>query len=196
MWRASRRTAPTGAATRWGGHRRPPAARVRAAAVIGRNGSSERSVSAIAGDHSSSRRVSARRSRDLPCPALAQQHDVVPRDECALHLGEHRGLEPVEPRPRVSARRQSSEEVFAHLCAQRSLAVPGGSQLTQGADLRNLGSAHVLHASPGSRGSQRGLWRTRCSEGRRSAEPRPSRRPTPSRAVRPPPRLEWPILPM
>ena len=43
-------------------------ARACAAAVIGWKGSSDRSVPAIAGDHSSSRAVSARSSRDLPCP--------------------------------------------------------------------------------------------------------------------------------
>jgi PAS domain-containing protein len=84
----------------------------------------------------------------LALSALAEQHHVVPREQRPLELGDHRGVEAVDARPRVAALPQPRQQVPAELLAQVQLPMAAGSQLTECAD----------------RGC--GCWRAECQLGK------------------------------
>ncbi|MPM52677.1 hypothetical protein SDC9_99437 [bioreactor metagenome] len=67
----------------------------------------------------------------LALAALAEQDDVVARDEGALQLGEHRVAEAVQARPRVLTPAEHAEEVVADLLTHTPQPVPAGTQFAE-----------------------------------------------------------------
>jgi hypothetical protein len=86
----------------------------------------------------------------LALAALAEQHDVVPGDEGALELRQHRVVEAVQAGPRVLPRRQQREQVGADLRLHRARPVVGRPELPEGGDGGRCGSrsGHVHTLDP------------------------------------------------
>src|SRR5664280_2261166 len=76
---------------------------------------------------------------------LAEEYDVVARDERPLELRNDRTFEAVDARPRAAALRERGEKVPLDLLAQGLLDVPGGSQFRDRTDVR---LAHVATLTP------------------------------------------------
>ncbi len=84
----------------------------------------------------------------LALTPLAEQDHVVAGDEGALELWDHRRLEAVQARPRITPLGQCGQQVGAQLGAQGAELMSGGAQ---GADSRGCGAFggdHETHASP------------------------------------------------
>src|SRR6185503_20706305 len=69
----------------------------------------------------------------LALAALAEQHDVVAREQGPLQLGEHGALEADDARPRVASRLQRGDQVVADLVLDATLDVAGRAERAQGA---------------------------------------------------------------
>ncbi len=75
----------------------------------------------------------------LPLPPLAEENDVVAREQGPLELGDDAGGEAVQSRPGVPTRRERGEEVVADLHVDRAGDLAGRAQLADGARRRTLG---------------------------------------------------------
>ena len=82
----------------------------------------------------------------LALAALAEQHDVVAREQGPLQLGEHGALEADDARPRVAPRLQRGDQVVADLVLDATLDVAGRAERAQGAGKL---VRHPSHATPG-----------------------------------------------
>ena len=65
----------------------------------------------------------------LALTALAEQHDVVSGEECALQLGDHRGVEAVDAGPRVAPVGERRQEVLPQFDTERPVGVSRRAQL-------------------------------------------------------------------
>ena len=111
----------------------------------------------------------------LALPPLAEEYDVVAGQHRPLELRDHRGVEPVQARPRVASLAQRVEQVVAQLLAQWLLLVAALAELAEGAD----GGRRARHPATLPRGAT-GRLSVRASRGtpwsaRGSAAPRRGR---------------------
>ena len=87
----------------------------------------------MTGVHSSSSADERAQQAGLALPALAEQHDVVAREQRPLDLRDDGVGEAVEARPRVHPVAQPLEQVVADLLAQRLELVAALAELAEGA---------------------------------------------------------------
>ena len=80
----------------------------------------------------------------LALAPLAEEHDVVSRDDGPLELWDDGVLEAVQSRPRVAPVSQRGQQVVAHLGLEVLLLVSGRPQRAEGGDRRWLSHTFTL----------------------------------------------------
>lgn len=99
----------------------------------------------------------------LALPALAEQNNVVTRDQGPLELRDDRGLEAVQTRPRIASLPEGGEQIAPDFGPQALVFVSGCPELS---DRGNRGTRHDNNATP----ARAPGALSRCSSWRRWSE--------------------------
>ena len=118
----------------------------------------------------------------LALAALAEQHDVVAREQGPLQLGQHGGLEADDARPRVASRPQRGDQVVADLVLDATLA-RGRTRAARPGCWEDREAPHPRYARTGAAACRSGRDHAGWRCGRASSRP-PGSRPARRRAGR------------
>ena len=104
----------------------------------------------------------------MPCPAFAEQDDVVPGEQGALELGQDGPAEAEHPGPGIAAGGERGEQVVADFAAQVLVDVAGGTQFTNSEDIGAITHPSTVDLY---RAGNRGILADSCALGCDRAAP-------------------------